>query len=131
MDKIIGCHYAEAAEIRNTFTGEPWGTTSIGVCPVLASSKGKPKLGAAVVRITGPNTEEGVATIDRLANIVVTQLNAGVGIYTGPKNLNTDSPYARHVFEVEDHWQDHFARMDKQNARELAMNWPDEALTHI
>ena len=104
MEKIIGSYYAEAAEIRLTFSGEPWKTTAVGVCPVLANSKGAPKLGAAVVRITGPNTDEGIATINRLAEIVVRQLNAGTGIYTGPKNLNTDSPYARHVFEVQDYW---------------------------
>ncbi len=96
MEKVVGSHYAEAAEI----SVEPWGTVSIGVCPVLANSKGRPKLGKAVVRITGPNTEGGIAAINRLAEIVVRQLDAGEGVYTGPRNLCTDSPYAKGVFRA-------------------------------
>lgn len=104
MEKIIGNYYADKAKIRYSFSGLTYDTVSVGVCPVLANSNGKPKLGAAVVRITGPNTEEGIAAIDRLAEIVAVQLNAGAGIYTGPKNLSIDSPYARHSFEVQDYW---------------------------
>ena len=93
MEKIIGNYFAPEAEVQQGYSGLVWETVSVGVCKVLPKSNGQPKLGPAAVRITGPNTEEGVAAINRLAETVAGQLKDGT--YGGPKHLKTDSPYAK------------------------------------
>jgi hypothetical protein len=108
MEKIIGKHYAEPAEIRFQFDGEPYSTTSVGVCPVLAKSNKKPKLGAAVVRITGPCTEDGLKRMDRPAEIIARRLDTKIhspgvdDMYTGPKTLSVDSFWAFQYFSIDD-----------------------------
>ncbi|MBN6742792.1 hypothetical protein JKG47_20290 [Acidithiobacillus sp. MC6.1] len=93
MERIVGNFYAKRAEVignsSNSFLSPRWTTVSIGVRQAVS----KRKLGAAIVRITGPNTDGGGTDINRLADIVISQLNAG--FYIGPENLTTSSPYAR------------------------------------
>lgn len=90
MEKVIGKHYAK--EVKYV-PGDHCFTVSVGVCPVLAAKDGKSKLGAAVVRIKGLTTEEGVAAINKLAEIVANELDHKC--YFGPKTLNADSPVVR------------------------------------
>lgn len=86
MEKVIGKHYAK--EVKYV-PGDHCFTVSVGVCPVLAAKDGEPKLGAAVVRVTGLTTEEGVAEINRIAELVAVKLDHDN--YMGPKKLSTDS----------------------------------------
>ncbi len=91
MEKVIGRHYAKPAVVKTTGWESHWDTISVGVCPVLPNAKGGPKLGAAIVRVSGPNTEEGVAEINRIAELVAKKLDDDA--YMGPKKLSTDSYY--------------------------------------
>ena len=91
MEKVIGKHYAKTAVIQRNAWGHPWCNISIGICPVLPNAKGGPKLGPAVIRVSGPNTEEGVAAINKLAELVAKKLDDDA--YMGPKKLSTDSYY--------------------------------------
>ena len=95
MEKVIGKHYAKPATIQYNHWGHLWNNISIGVCPVLPNVKGGPKLGPAVVRVSGPNTEDGVAAINKLAEIVANELDDGKYKLYGPKTLDVDSHLAR------------------------------------
>ena len=95
MEKVIGKYYAKPAEIQYNHCGHLWDTVSVGVCPVLPNAKGGPKLGATVVRVSGPNTEEGVAEINRVAELVAKKLDEEK--YLGPKTLNVDSFHVRNL----------------------------------
>ncbi len=95
MEKVMGKHYAKPAEIQYNHCGHLWDTVSVGVCPVLPNAKGGPKLGATVVRVSGPNTEDGVAAINKLAEIVANELDDGKYKLYGPKTLDVGSHLAR------------------------------------
>ena len=86
MEKVIGKHYAKEV---NYVPGDHCFTVSVGVCPVLEAKDGEPKLGASVVRVKGLTTEEGVAEINRIAELVAVKLDHGN--YRGPKTISTDS----------------------------------------
>lgn len=95
MEKVMGKHYAKPAEIQYNHCGHLWDTVSVGVCPVLPNAKGGPKLGSAIVRVSGPNTEEGVAEINRIAELVAVKLDHDN--YIGPKKLSTGSFHVRNL----------------------------------
>jgi len=83
MDKIIGKHYAPPAVFS---CGYHCMTVSIGVCEVLPTYGGKStKLGKALVRVSGPNTPEGVERINAMAERIALALDEGT--YTGPKTV--------------------------------------------
>jgi hypothetical protein len=87
----IGKYYAKSAQIKRL--GLFVETISIGIVPVVAGKNGRPKFGAAVVRIKGPASEEGAKRIDDMVAIVIRELEHGC--YGGPKTLSAQSAYAQ------------------------------------
>lgn len=85
MNKALGKHYAAKAVAIE----KRWDTTSVGVCLVGENSNGLLRLHKAAVRVYGPNTEEGLANIDCVAEWVAAKLDAGT--YHGPWKLDVTS----------------------------------------
>jgi hypothetical protein len=83
MEKVIGKHYAKYAVCY----GGPQRTVSVGVCKVLPAHTcwERNRLGKALVRISGPNTPEGVERINAMAERIALALDEGT--YTGPKTV--------------------------------------------
>ncbi len=90
VKREVGKFYAKTAEQKN----DAWETVSIGVRQATSNRA----LAAASVRITGYNTEVGVDEINHLAVLVAAKLNDGS--YDGPKNLHTNSDYAKRLMSV-------------------------------
>jgi hypothetical protein len=96
-NKAVKYHADMARDVCHIFSHSS--TMSIGICPVTTAKNGKPKKGAAVVRVKGSPDESGVKYIDRMVAIVIGKLEAGC--YNGPKTLNVYSLYAQNIFHRE------------------------------
>ena len=92
MEKIVGKFWAKQAEQRigpSKIGAIPdvCETISVGVCRVLKAKRGV-KLDRGVVRVVGPNTEQGCRDIDAAVRIVIDLLNDG--LYDGPERIEAE-----------------------------------------
>lgn len=89
MEKTLGKFWAKPAEQRigpSKIGAIPdvCETISVGVCQVVKAIHGV-KLDRGVVRVVGPNTEQGCRDIDAAVRIVIDLLNDGK--YDGPERI--------------------------------------------
>ena len=89
MEKTIGRYWAKPAEQRigpSKIGAIPdvCANISVGICRVLKARHGV-KLDRGVVRVVGPNTEQGCRDIDAAVRIVIDLLNDG--LYDGPERI--------------------------------------------
>ena len=89
MEKTIGKFWAKPAEQRigpSKIGAIPdvCANISVGICRVLKARHGV-KLDRGVVRVVGPNTEQGCRDIDAAVSIVIDLLNEGK--YDGPERI--------------------------------------------
>ena len=89
MEKTLGKFWAKQAEQRigpSKIGAIPdvCETISVGVCRVLKAKHGV-KLGRGVVRVVGPNTEQGCRDIDAAVEVLIGLLNDG--LYDGPERI--------------------------------------------
>ena len=89
MEKVIGKFWAKQAEQRigpSKIGAIPdvCANISVGICRVLKARHGV-KLDRGVVRVVGPNTEQGCRDIDVAVRIVIDLLNDGK--YDGPERI--------------------------------------------
>ena len=89
MEKTIGKFWAKQAEQRigpSKIGAIPdvCANISVGICRVLKARYGV-KLDRGVVRVVGPNTEQGCRDIDVAVRIVIDLLNDG--LYDGPERI--------------------------------------------
>ena len=89
MEKVIGKFWAKtAAEVaarpKPAFVSGERETISVGICRVVDAKHGV-KLDRGVVRVVGPNTEQGCRDIDAAVSIVIDLLNEGK--YDGPERI--------------------------------------------
>ena len=89
MEQILGKFWAKQAEQRigpSKIGAIPdvCETISVGVCRVLKARRGV-KLDRGVVRVVGPNTEQGCRDIDAAVEKLIDLLNEG--LYDGPERI--------------------------------------------
>ena len=89
MEKTLGKFWAKPAEQRigpSKIGAIPdvCASISVGICRVLKASHGV-KLDRGVVRVVGPNKEQGCRDIDAAVRIVIDLLNDGK--YDGPERI--------------------------------------------
>ena len=89
MEKIVGKFWAKQAEQRigpSKIGAIPdvCETISVGICRVVKAIHGV-KLDRGVVRVVGPNTEQGCRDIDAAVEILIVLLNDGK--YDGPERI--------------------------------------------
>ena len=89
MQKTVGKFWAKPAEQRigpSKIGAIPdvCANISVGICRVLKAKRGV-KLDRGVVRVVGPNTEQGCRDIDAAVRIVIDLLNDG--LYDGPERI--------------------------------------------
>ncbi len=92
MEKLIGKFWAKPAEQRigpSKIGAIPdvCANISVGICRVLKARHGV-KLDRGVVRVVGPNTEQGCRDIDAAVRIVIDLLNEGK--YDGPERIEAE-----------------------------------------
>lgn len=93
MQFEIGKYYAVSAQAKAMSLGLFVETISVGIHPVVATKDGRPKLGAAVVRVKDVATEKGAERIDAVVATVISALEQDR--YGGPKTLSAQSAYAK------------------------------------
>ncbi len=89
MEKIVGKFWAKQAEQRigpSKIGAIPdvCANISVGICRVLKAKRGV-KLDRGVVRVVGPNTEQGCRDIDDAVEKLIGLLNKGK--YDGPERI--------------------------------------------
>ena len=89
MEKVIGQFWSKPAEQRigpSKIGAIPdvCANISVGICRVLKARHGV-KLDRGVVRVVGPNTQQGCRDIDAAVSIVIDLLNEGK--YDGPERI--------------------------------------------
>ena len=89
MEKVIGKFWAKQAEqrigpLKIGAIPDVCANISVGICRVLKAKRGV-KLDRGVVRVVGPNTEQGCRDIDAAVRIVIDLLNDGK--YDGPERI--------------------------------------------
>ena len=89
MEKTIGKFWAKPAEQRigpSKIGAIPdvCASISVGICRVLKAKRGV-KLDRGVVRVVGPNTEQGCRDIDDAVEKLIALLNEG--LYDGPERI--------------------------------------------
>ena len=92
MEKVIGKFWAKSAEQRigpSKIGAIPdvCETISVGICRVLKAKHGV-KLDRGVVRVVGPNTEQGCRDIDAAVEVLIGLLNDGK--YDGPERIEAE-----------------------------------------
>ncbi len=92
MEKVIGKFWAKPAEQRigQSKIGaipDVCANISVGICRVLKAKRGV-KLDRGVVRVVGPNTQQGCRDIDAAVSIVIDLLNEG--LYDGPERIEAE-----------------------------------------
>ena len=92
MEQILGKFWAKQAEQRigQSKIGaipDVCANISVGICRVLKARHGV-KLDRGVVRVFGPNTEQGCRDIDAAVRIVIDLLNDG--LYDGPERIDAE-----------------------------------------
>ena len=89
MEKVIGKFWAKpaaqvAARPKIGAIPDVCANISVGICLVLKARHGV-KLGRGVVRVVGPNTEQGCRDIDAAVEKLIGLLNSG--LYDGPERI--------------------------------------------
>ena len=108
MEKVIGKFWAKPAEQRigpSKIGAIPdvCANISVGICRVLKARHGV-KLDRGVVRVVGPNTEQGCRDIDAAVEKLIGLLDDG--LYDGPERIEAsrvlagDSIQKRHTFRI-------------------------------
>ena len=92
MEKTLGKFWAKpaaqvAARPKIGAIPDVCANISVGICRVLKARYGV-KLDRGVVRVVGPNTEQGCRDIDAAVRIVIDLLNDG--LYDGPERIEAE-----------------------------------------